>query len=304
MHFAYVVPAGSPRRATTGPTPPGHRAVPRRRLGRRSRRDARPQPLLPIRARRARAAQGFADRIEVGAHDESTIERQIAAVQRGAADLAVLADLFDTPGPRATPASAGRALARAGAERSGGDHGLGLPQRAASARSTTVRRAAGGQLRDRPRQVVELAGGPEVGELDLPGRAERLPRLRAVLPVHRVARAGRPLDRSRHGAGAPARGGVGASRRARRSSGCRTSGRRSAATTRGCSTSSASARRVRVQAFDNDDVYDPRTRAQTGFAGWGADYLAASTFITTDVRRAGRERPQPLADLRPRRWSA
>ena len=38
---------------------------------------------------------------------------------------------------------------------------------------------------------------------------------------------------------------------------------------------------VRVQAFDNGEVWDPATRAQTGFVGSGADYLAASTFIAT-----------------------
>ena len=38
---------------------------------------------------------------------------------------------------------------------------------------------------------------------------------------------------------------------------------------------------VRVQSFDEDDVWVPATRAQTGFVGWAADYLAASTFIRT-----------------------
>ena len=36
---------------------------------------------------------------------------------------------------------------------------------------------------------------------------------------------------------------------------------------------------LRVHGVDDYDVYDPTTRAQTGVAGWGADYLAPSTFL-------------------------
>ena len=43
---------------------------------------------------------------------------------------------------------------------------------------------------------------------------------------------------------------------------------------------------LRVQSFDDYDIYDPSTRAQTGFVGWGADYLAPSTFIEPQLRRA------------------
>ena len=46
--FAFVVPADSARRATTGRPPPGHRPVPHHRLGLQTRRDARPQPALPL----------------------------------------------------------------------------------------------------------------------------------------------------------------------------------------------------------------------------------------------------------------
>ena len=38
--------------------------------------------------------EGFADRIEVVLHDYRKIEQQIAATQRGTADVAILADPF------------------------------------------------------------------------------------------------------------------------------------------------------------------------------------------------------------------
>jgi peptide/nickel transport system substrate-binding protein len=37
---------------------------------------------------------------------------------------------------------------------------------------------------------------------------------------------------------------------------------------------------VRVLSFEEDDTWVAAARAQTGFVGWGADYLAASTFIS------------------------
>ncbi len=36
---------------------------------------------------------------------------------------------------------------------------------------------------------------------------------------------------------------------------------------------------LRVTDYEDYDVYDLRTRAQAGVVGWGADYLASSTFI-------------------------
>ena len=48
MQFAYVMPAGSPGRATTGPTPPGTGPYRSGRLGRPSGRDAHAQRPLPV----------------------------------------------------------------------------------------------------------------------------------------------------------------------------------------------------------------------------------------------------------------
>ena len=87
---------------------------------------------------------GFADRIEVRLHDDRTIERQIAAVQRGAADLASsptrsAATLTREP-PRARwwPQSPGRVHSDSGA-----DARTGCSSTCGGARSTTsgVRRA-------------------------------------------------------------------------------------------------------------------------------------------------------------------
>ena len=66
------------------------------------------------RARRARAGRASRTASRSASHDKETTERQIAAVQRGDADVAVLADPFAARSSRSAPASAGGALARAG----------------------------------------------------------------------------------------------------------------------------------------------------------------------------------------------
>ena len=183
MHFASVVPAGSPRRPTMGLTPPGtgpYRAVAwdahrggtfvRNRYFRSE----------PGRARAARASR-IASRSGCTARRRSSGRSR--AVQRGDADLAVLADPFG-------PLVSARRLRGAGRPRS--------PGRVHSAPAATtdwvflntrqrpfddlgVRRAR--QLRDRPcqgRRALGRAGGRRA---DLPGRARRLPGQRAVLPA-------------------------------------------------------------------------------------------------------------------------
>jgi ABC-type transport system substrate-binding protein/DNA-binding SARP family transcriptional activator/DNA-binding beta-propeller fold protein YncE len=91
MAYAFVVPADSPRRATTGRTPPGTGPY------RVTTWDSHHGGTLvrnPYFRSTWRTA-GFADRIELGVHDVTTTERQIAAVQRGTADVAVVAGPFN-----------------------------------------------------------------------------------------------------------------------------------------------------------------------------------------------------------------
>jgi len=45
---------------------------------------------------------------------------------------------------------------------------------------------------------------------------------------------------------------------------------------------------VRLLGFDEDDTWDTRAHAQTGFVGWAADNLGASNFIEPGFTCAGR----------------
>jgi peptide/nickel transport system substrate-binding protein len=45
---------------------------------------------------------------------------------------------------------------------------------------------------------------------------------------------------------------------------------------------------VRLLGFDEDDTWDTRAHAQTGFVGWAADNLGASNFIEPVFTCAGR----------------
>ena len=254
----------------------GDRALSRRRLGLPARWDLRAQPLLPVDPARSRG-EGFADRIEVRVHTK-TIERQIAAVQRGDADLAVLADPFNT-------------LVSEGRLRALVARSPGLVQSAPAATTDWafldtqqrpfddlgVRRALNFAI-DRAK-VVELSGGPEVGE-----------------PTCQVVPAGFqgnspycPYTAS------PARGADGPlptwSGRARLVA---ASGRAGEHVTVWVPDFREAVGRyfakvldelgfrasVRVLGFNDPS---PR-RPQLGFTGWLADYLGASTFITTRSR--------------------
>ena len=188
MHFAYVVPADSAGPAHEGPDAPGYRAVSRRRVGRRSaagRSSATATSgLIPARSR----GEGFADRIEVRLHGKRTIERQIAAVQRGDADVAVVADPFGTAGLGGTH--------RARWWRSSPGQVHSAPAPTTDWMFLNVRRRPFDDLRVRRAlnfaidraKVVELSGGPEVGRADLPDRAGGFPGNAPVLPVHGRAR--------------------------------------------------------------------------------------------------------------------
>ncbi len=182
--FASVVPAGSPARATRaarrpapGPTvsPPGIRG------------EAGPSSATrisvsgPARSR----GPGFADRIEVVLDDYRKIEQQIAATQRGTADVAILADPF---GSDLSPLASGAGGAGAGTalQHAGGEFRMDLPQRA----TPPVRRpprAARGQLRDRPGQGRRARRRTRGRPTQLPDPAARFPGPRALLPLHREA---------------------------------------------------------------------------------------------------------------------
>jgi peptide/nickel transport system substrate-binding protein len=285
MQFAYVVPAGSPARATEGLPPPGtgpyrivawdgHRggALVRNRYFRSS-------------ATRWRA-EGFADRIEVRLHGLNAIERPIAAVERGSADLAVLAN----PWKALVPAARLRALltrwpGQVHSRPAATTDWIFLNTQSRPFDDPRAREAVNFAI-DRAR-VVELAGGPAVGELTcqvlpsgFPGYAPYCPYTASpaksgVWTAPDMAQARRLVSAS---------GRMGARVIVRVPSFREKVGRYYANVLEqlGFRTD------VRILGFKEDDTWDSRANAQTGFVGWAADTLGASNFIEPLFTCAGR----------------
>ena len=182
MAWAFVVPAGSSHARHDGSDAARHRALPGRLLATASRRALRPQPALRLGPDHARAPTASRTGSRSTSAASTTPRPQIAEVQRGAADLAVIANPFVS----FVKADRLRALrARSPGQvhsASGPDLDVDVPQRA----QTTVRRhrrAAGGQPRDRPRPRGRAHRGRGERHARLPDRADRVPGLRAVLPA-------------------------------------------------------------------------------------------------------------------------
>jgi ABC-type oligopeptide transport system substrate-binding subunit len=55
---------------------------------------------------------------------------------------------------------------------------------------------------------------------------------------------------------------------------------------------------LRIQSWTEYDVYDPHTRADTGMAQWGADYLAAANFIQPNFECAAAQNLSRLCDAK------
>ena len=296
-------PPTAPRRATTGGTPPGTGPYRVAAWDSEARRDARPQPVLPIRpgslARRRlrRPHRGRA------CTTSATIEPQIAAVQRGAADVAVLADPFGTLGLART--ASGRcvaALAGPGAQQPGADHGLDVLQRAAA----PVRRhprAPGGQLRDRPCPRRRARGRPG-GRRSPPARSCRS----ASRATRRTARTPpRPADDAVGGPRPTWSGRAGSWRRpgepaSASSSTCRTTGRRSARYYARLLDDLGFRTTLRVlRSSTTYDVYDPADAGADGLRRLGRRLRRAVDASSRPRSSAPRERRvQPLAALRSR----
>jgi YVTN family beta-propeller protein len=285
IQFAYVVPAGSPGRPTTGPPPPG--TGPYRVASWDFLRGGTLVRNRYFRADPARSrGEGFADRIEVRVHDKNKIERQIGAVQRGSEDLAVLANPFATlVSQRRFRALVARSPGRVESGPAANTDWIFLNTREPPFDDRRVRQAVNFAI-DRAK-VVELAGGPEVGEPACQVVPNAFPGHEPYCPYTAMpARGGgwKAPDMSR------ARRLVAASGRAGEHVVVRVPDFREAVGRYyakllgdlGFPTT------LRVQSYLEEDVWDPRVRAQTGFVGWGADYLAASTFINTAFACAAR----------------
>ena len=151
------------RQPLTGARAAGHRPLSRRHLGCEARRGARPQPALPARPPRAAGRASPTGSTSSIAPMRRRPSGSIAAVQRGAADVTVVAEPVLHPRSREPHPLAGRRSRRAGSTAVRRRPRTGCPS---TSRRRAVRRrprAAGGEPRDRPAGLVELLGGPEVG---------------------------------------------------------------------------------------------------------------------------------------------
>ena len=282
MPFASVVPAGSPMRATTGPPPPG--TGPYRVATWDSHRGGTlvRNPYFTSTPARSRGA-GFADRVEVRAHLDAKRqnERSIADVQRGAADLAVIANPFNAHVPPARlHALFARSPGQLHSNPSPVEDWMFLNVRRRPFDDPRVRRAVNFAI-DRA-HVVELEGGREVAQASCQLIPTGFPGYRPYCPYTATHTA--------------AGGWTGPDMRAARRL-VASSGRAGERVVVHAPTWKAAVGRY-YAALLNDlgfraraqigsasfDVYDLRTRAQTGIAEWGADYLAPSTFIEPNFK--------------------
>jgi YVTN family beta-propeller protein len=290
--FAYVVPADTPVRLMGDRAPPGSgpyriAAWDAKRGGRLLR-----NPYFRSFPRQARPP-GFAARIEVGVRRERDIEAQIAAVERGAADLAVLANPFlSYIGPKRL-----RALS---ARRPGQIHGAAvatteymfLNVRRRPFDDVRVRRALN-YATDRG-HIADLEGGREFAAPTCQIVPTGFPGHEPYCPYTAQPTPGRgwtapDLDRARALVAESSRAGehvvVWVPKLARHE------GRYFAALLADLGF------RASLRVLDDDDyfptVFDPRSRRQIGVVGWANDYLSPSAFIQAPFTCAS------LAERRP-----
>ena len=279
MAFGFVVPAGSPaaprragRRPAPGPTasPPGTRSA----AGRSSATATSGRPGAPARRRLRGPHRGRRPR---RADDRAADRRGPARRRRHRGRRRTRSSPLR---PGESHPRAGWPARRAGAQPPAAGHGLDLPQRRGGARSTTSacgRRSTSrstGTAWSSSREARRSAQPTcQVLPLGFPGYAPYCPY--TARPRGRRGWTAPDMERARRLVAASGRAGD-ACHRPR----CRNPARRSAATTRGCSTSSASGRRCGSSDVRDDDLYDP--------ARAGADGL----------RRLGRRLPRAV-DVHP-----
>ncbi len=276
--FAYVVPSDTPVRRTGDKPPPG--TGPYRVATWNAKRGGRlvRNPYFRSWAPRARPA-GFADRIDISVRRNRDIQAQVAKVQRGAADVAVLANPFYSL------VRADR-LAELSAQSPGQVHSapsavtewMFLNVRRRPFDDIDVRRALN-YAADRGR-IVDLVGGAELAGPTCQIVPSGFPGYEPYCPYTARQASGRgwtapDLDRARKLVARSGRAGervVVWAPRHRRSV-----GRNFAALLDDLGF------RASLRVLGDDDYFPaigrPGAAKQIGFFGWGLDYVSASTFI-------------------------
>jgi peptide/nickel transport system substrate-binding protein len=276
LPFAYVVPAETPDRLTGDRLPPGTGPY------RISTWDIDRGGTLVrnpyFRSRSAARPAGFGNRIEVRMRADG-LERQIADVQRGAADLVVLADAFSSSvGAERLGALAARAPGQVHSAPAAATDWMFLNASLRPFDDIRVRRALN-YATDRAR-IVELAGGRQVAGPTCQIIPAGFPGYRPYCPYTAQPTAGRgwtapDLGRARRLVARSGRAGervtvwVPDFQRA--------VGRYFVALLRDLGFRASM--RVNDAGPHFGAIYDPRTRAQIGFVGWALDYVSPSNFL-------------------------
>jgi ABC-type transport system substrate-binding protein/DNA-binding SARP family transcriptional activator len=294
---AFVVPGDSPVRSTTGRTPPG--TGPYRVVNWAGKRGGMLVRNPHFRATGARP-DGFADRIEVAVRDETTVEAQIGDVQRGAADIAVVANTFASyVKPDRLRALFASSPGRVHSAPAPVTDWVYLNVRRRPFDDPRVRQAV--NLAFDRASVVELSGGADVGQATcqiipsaFPGYAPYCPYTAARTPggawtapdMQRARRlvkeSGRAGERVRlFGTNYPA---------------SRVAVGRYLVTLLNRLGFRAT---QHVYGWDKEPTKKALARSQAGFVGWGADYISASTFIEAQFACAaiGGKDPKNLSRL-------
>jgi YVTN family beta-propeller protein len=284
--FAFVVPSDTPIHLTGDHAPPGTGPY------RFAQWDAkRGGTLVRNRYFESRAGQrrpaGFADRIEVTVRSERDVERDVADVQRGAADVAVLASPFRKHiKPERLVEISARSPGQVHSVPAATTDWMFLNVRRRPFDSVRVRRALN-YATDRAR-MVDIKGGPEFASPTCQIVPKGFPAYQPYCPYTAqrtsgggwtapdVARARRLIAQSGR---AGERVVVWATRFDREVSRYFT----------GLLLRLGFRPSLRVIATDDyfPTIGDPRTRAQIGIFGWSADYLSPSTFISSPFACAG-----------------
>jgi YVTN family beta-propeller protein len=284
--FAFVVPSDTPRHLTGDHAPPG--TGPYRFASWNVKRGGTlvRNPYFRSRAGQARPT-GFADRIEVEVRRVSDIEKQIADVQRGSADVAVLAAAGVTlVGPERLGQLSAQSPGQVHSVPTATTGWMFLNVRRRPFDSVRVRRALNFAT-DRAR-IVDIEGGPEYASPTCQIVPKGFPAYQPYCPYTArrtsgggwtapdVAQARRLIARSRRAGErvvlwAPAYE--------------REIGRYFTALLDELGFEAS----LRVIADDEYflKVGDPRTGAQIGVFGWIADYVSPSTFISSPFACAG-----------------
>ena len=191
--FAFVVPADSVRRASTGRPPPG--TGPYRITAWDSERGGTFVRNPHFRSTPARpGGDGFADRIDVRLYDEPDDR---AADRRGPARRRRRRrprQPVRQPAQRTPPPSARRRVAGPRPQRARRRSPTGCSSTCGGARSTTSASARRSTSRSTAPASSSSPADPRSAQPTCQVLPVALPRLRAVLPVHRAAGAGRRLD--------------------------------------------------------------------------------------------------------------